>query len=79
MNVICSPKGIVDLLRPGQGISDIVNAGFGSVCLDMSMGYSDEELEKFSTEYSKEIRTCFQAMLAECQEKQLEISIARMP
>lgn len=79
MNIICSPKGIVNLKRPGQGISDMANAGFENVCLDMSMEYSGMELEKFNTEYSPEIGTCFQIFLAKCQEKQLTISIARMP
>lgn len=47
MEIVCSPWGIVDMERPGQGISDIAGAGFENVMLDMSMCCSAGELENF--------------------------------
>ena len=34
MNVILSPAGTVDPIRPGQGIGDIAAAGFTNISLD---------------------------------------------
>lgn len=47
MNIICSPAGIVDPFRPGQGIMDIVNAGFKNISLELDMCCSSYELEHF--------------------------------
>lgn len=45
MNIICASSGIVDFLRPGQGISDIANAGFGEILLDLAVYCHQGELE----------------------------------
>lgn len=47
MNIICSPAGIVNPFRPGQGIMDIVNAGFKNISLELDMCCSAYELEHF--------------------------------
>lgn len=47
MDIICSPAGIVDPYRPGQGIMDIVNAGFKHMSLELDMCCSSYELEHF--------------------------------
>lgn len=47
MDIVCSILGIVDSVRPGQGIMDIKNAGFVNVSLEMSMGCTESELENF--------------------------------
>lgn len=49
MNIICSPAGIVNPFRPGQGIMDIVNAGFKNISLELDMCCSSYELEHFGT------------------------------
>ena len=79
MKLACSLKGIVNLKRPGQGISDMVNAGFENVYFDMSMGYSGRELENYNFEAPIELADCFSYMLSKCGEKQLKVSIAQMP
>lgn len=45
MDVICSPSGIVYPKRPGQGITDIANAGFQKISLELSHCCSAYELE----------------------------------
>jgi len=45
MNVICSPQGIVDRKRPGQGILDIARAGFQDMLFDLSLYSLPMELE----------------------------------
>lgn len=47
MNIICSPAGIVNPFRPGQGIMDIVNAGFKNISFELEMCCSSYELEHF--------------------------------
>lgn len=47
MNIICSPAGIVNPFRPGQGIMDIVNVGFGNLSLEFDMCCSAYELEHY--------------------------------
>lgn len=47
MDIICSPAGIVNPDRPGQGIMDIVNAGFKHMSLELDMCCSSYELEHF--------------------------------
>lgn len=47
MNIICSPAGIVNPFRPGQGIMDIVNAGFKNISFELDMCCSGYELEHF--------------------------------
>ncbi len=38
MDIVCSPQGIVDIDRPGQGMGDIGRSGFLNVVLDFSIG-----------------------------------------
>lgn len=47
MDIICYPNGIVNPFRPGQGIMDIVNAGFGNIFLELDMSCSAYELEHY--------------------------------
>lgn len=47
MDIICSPAGIVNPFRPGQGVMDIANAGFKNVSFDLDMCCSSYELEHF--------------------------------
>ena len=54
MNIICSPSGIVNPFRPGQGIMDIAAAGFESISLELDMCCSGHELEHFGEESQKE-------------------------
>lgn len=37
MDIICAPSGIVDIERPGQGLSDMAHAGFQNMLLDLAM------------------------------------------
>ena len=43
--MIVSPRGIVDIERPGQGVLDLSQAGFGQALLDFAMFCSDHVLE----------------------------------
>lgn len=45
MDIVCSPAGIVNPQRPGQGIMDLVSAGFMSISLEIDMCCSSYELE----------------------------------
>lgn len=45
MNLICSPKGIIDIERPGQGLGDMVRAGFEYISLDLSIFWGEYDLE----------------------------------
>ena len=56
MNVVLSLKGIAGVARPGQGISDVVKAGFGSVLADFSQGCGPGELEHAGTEPEKRLQ-----------------------
>ena len=47
MNVILSPAGTVDPIRPGQGIGDIAAAGFTNISLDMNLYCTVHELERY--------------------------------
>lgn len=52
MNIICAPSGIVDIDRPGQGISDMAKAGFENVLLDLTQYCSPTELENVGKQLS---------------------------
>lgn len=56
MDLTCSIKGIVNAERPGQGIADIVKAGFFNVFLDFSLYCSANELENLGKEINKKPR-----------------------
>lgn len=53
MDIICTPAGIIDTIRPGQGIMDITSAGFKEVMLDFSMFCPPRELENFGKKKNK--------------------------
>lgn len=45
LEIIVSPRGIVDIERPGQGVMDLSQAGFGQAMLDFTMCCPEYELE----------------------------------
>lgn len=53
MKLVCSPYGIVDKDRPGQGLMDISGAGFQELVCDLSMVCSAWELENIGKNSSK--------------------------
>lgn len=53
MNIICSPTGIIDVERPGQGVSDIERSGFKDVLFDISLACPPHKLERIGKESSK--------------------------
>ncbi len=46
MEIICNPSGIVDVRYPGQGMQDIMGAGFENILLSMVIACSGRELEE---------------------------------
>ena len=83
MNIICSPKGIVNTLHPRQGIIDIVNADFKNISLDLGRCSTWRELEEYEyfpiSEHPIEIGRYFEKLIAECQSKNLQIPAAHAP
>lgn len=53
MNVACGTKGVVDIDRPNQGITDISRAGFENLFLDFSAYAPAEELENIGKAEAK--------------------------
>lgn len=49
MNLICSPLGMVDPMRPKAGTLHIKEAGFDDILLDMNMYCSSWDLENYGT------------------------------
>lgn len=47
MEISCFTTGIVNVKHPGQGIMDLVNAGFDQIVLDMGMYCAGSDLENF--------------------------------
>ena len=45
MDIIVSPRGIVDIERPRQGVLDMVQAGFDNILLDFAVFCPEYELE----------------------------------
>lgn len=91
MIISCSLSGIVDFDRPGQGIIDIVNAGFENILLDISMGCNEHELEYFGKSTNGKGKTnailenpsnlsgSFQKVLDKCAEKKLNVPVVYAP
>ncbi len=93
MEIICSPKGIIDRKRPGQGVMDIAGAGFGSILLDLSMGCSEYELEAMGkkrakplprdtilvSKHPKELYHVLEGMVEKCRAQNLDVPVARAP
>jgi sugar phosphate isomerase/epimerase len=92
MNIICAPSGIVDIERPGQGITDIVKSGFRDVLLDVSMVCSPIELKMIgktgrninnkrisASENPSELHQMLKSMLDHCNQALLHTTIAYAP
>lgn len=93
MNIVCSPAGIVNPNRPGQGIMDMVNAGFAFMSLDLHMCCPTKELEYWGQEEEQkeerkfapvcgdpsQMRRFFQKTISMCREESMEIPIAQAP
>lgn len=72
MEIVCSTLGIVDTERPAQGISDIANAGFMNISLDVMIHCSGSEPESLRKDN-------YQKMIGQCQEKGVQLLVARAP
>lgn len=71
MIISCSLSGITDVIRPGQGVTDIENAGFSNVFLDVGACCKESDLESYKKpEY-------FEKLLAKCAEKMLQIPVLK--
>jgi sugar phosphate isomerase/epimerase len=92
MNIICSPAGIADVERPGQGVADIGRAGFEDVLFDISLGCSAYELESIGKESLKvngkkgkvsdnpsELYHHLKLFIDRCVKEQLRTTIAYAP
>lgn len=92
MNIICSPAGIADVERPGQGVADIGRAGFEDVLFDISLGCSAYELESIGKESLKvngkkgkvsddpsELYHHLKLFIDRCDKEQLRSTIAYAP
>jgi len=90
MEIICSSAGIVDPLRPVQGLGDIVKAGFSHVLGDFSWFCTPGDLESIGTG-KKHLRFSVKEQAAEmleksiaafftvCRQQGVEVSAARVP
>lgn len=91
MNIICSPAGVIDIERPGQGLADIARAEFSETLLDISMYCSRYELEnvgEMNTRTSRktlisqnplELHDVMSTMIEKCKETSLKHTIAYAP
>ncbi|MCH5281301.1 MAG: hypothetical protein J1E61_07500 [Lachnospiraceae bacterium] len=70
MKVVCSSSGLINLSHPGQGIMDLLGAGFHDLMIDLSCCY-DQELES-------RIKID-QALWEKCAASQLNIETAYAP
>ena len=91
MKLVCSPRGIVDRERPGQGLMDIKGAGFQELVCDLPIICSPWELENVGKENRKasqkvsvsrnpeKLSECLQPMLMKSREMALAYPIAVSP
>lgn len=93
MDIVCGLSGIVSVRNPVQGISDISEAGFESILLDMGMCCSSGEMEglgrkSFKPEeenlieissYPSEMIHRVKPIWKQCTKKQLHIPAAYAP
>lgn len=89
MVLSCSPIGLVGLEKSRQGISNMVNAGFTHLFMDLQMFCSENILEKYGDEKVmerhpllqnvKELSALLEPMLSCCKSQNVQISIARAP
>lgn len=77
MNIICAPSGIVDIDRPGQGISDMARAGFENVLLDLTQYCSPAALENAGGPFA--LLPFPEKLLQSCREANLSTPIAIAP
>lgn len=75
MIISCFPTGVVDFIRPKQGVTDLYNAGFHNIILDINMCRSGHDWENFSEELSR----CFEKFLQIVKEKQMRLQTAYAP
>lgn len=93
MELVCSPKGILDLKRPGQGALDLAGAGFCNVLLDFSMACPAYELERVGkkrkkplpagrvlvSEHPQALALAWMPSVKRCLEEKLHMPAARAP
>lgn len=94
MRLVCAPEGtIFDARRPGQGVSDILSAGFEETILDGLLCCKEREfkgMDKIRKEAAREKRPyipdeperigeALTPLINSCSEKGLKIPIARAP
>lgn len=91
MKISCAPRGSVASKHPRQGISDIAEAGFAYIMLDMSLVCPPERLEKTGNVCYGETEgrekqgsqgTIYEAirpMLEQCEIQHLQCNLARAP
>lgn len=79
MNIICSPKGIMSIMRPGQGMSDLKNAGFEKLLLDLSMFCAAGDLETVRGPEEVSLTLIVQPLLERFQDARLQSPIVRAP
>lgn len=94
MIISCTPSGIVNSKRPAQGITNIADAGFEHIFLDLTTTCSPWELENSGrpdlkgtrdkndvlvSGHPEELHNAMKPMLKQCVEKQLHCSIAMSP
>lgn len=94
MRLVCAPEGtIMDARRPGQGVGDILNAGFQETILDGLLCCKEREfrgMDKVRKEAAREKRPyipdeperigeALEPLIRTCREKGLAMTIARAP
>lgn len=93
MDISCSPQALVAPKFPVQGISDIADAGFENIALDISLCCAPDALRHPEREDTKNtaidprsmrvmenpstLKDCFSGMLKQCEERNIRIPIAR--
>lgn len=78
MDIVFSPSGIVNVRRPGQGITDIARAGFERISLNIGAYCSGYELEHFGAhQEERKLSSCFGPLIEQCQKQRLALPIAR--
>lgn len=91
MIVSCFPTGTVNLTYPGQGVTDLYNAGFQNIIFDINMCCSGNDLENFGKqrdvvsngikvlENPKKVCQYFEHFLQRVREKQICLPVAYAP
>ena len=94
MIISCTSSGIVNRETPARGITNIADAGFGHILLDLTIACSSGELENIGkpklketrdqdkvlvSEHPEELHNVMKPMLEQCAKKRLHCSIAMSP